>query len=308
MYIVRFQGGLGNQMFQAAFFRMLECMYPRQRILVDLTAYSDRRYHQGYELKKIFNMKLPEASSKEIRTLSHYVPIPRKWSVMAKLWRKLFSSNRKKKSEICEDTYSIQKCEEFYADLFPLKEDNLFFEGFWVWKFEKAYQVKTASIIEDWKSRVEKDFVFSKAVYEEKAEQIIQMQEAQSVSVHLRRGDYVGTGFDVCAQEYYEAARAYLEKRIRKPVYYVFSDDMEYAKMAFKNWGNINFVENNKNDEAWKDMFLMSQCRHHIIANSTFSFWGAYLGTMENTITIAPKEYYNGKKGFCLAKESWITL
>lgn len=308
MYIVRFQGGLGNQMFQAAFFRMLECMYPQRKILVDLTAYDAYCYHQGYELKKIFNMELPEASSKEIRALSHYFPIPPKWGGVAKLWRKLFSSNRKKKSEVCEDTYSIQKCETFYADLFPLKEDNLYFEGFWIWKFEKAYQVKTASIIEAWKSRVEQDFVFPRAVYEEKAEQIIQMQEAESVSVHLRRGDYVGTGFDVCAQEYYEAARAYLEKRIRKPVYYIFSDDMKYAKMAFKNWENINFVENNKNDEAWKDMFLMSQCRHHIIANSTFSFWGAYLGTMENTITIAPKEYYNGKKGFCLAKESWITI
>lgn len=307
MYVVRFQGGLGNQMFQASFFWMLELLYPQKEILADLTPFCRDLYHHGYELKKIFDIDFPEATRKELMQVTHYEPCIR--GRLLRGWRKLFSPKAPKDTEICEDTSSLKTCDMFYASLFPLKQERLYLNGFWVWRFNEAYQLSAPNIIHAWRQKIKKEFIFSDEVYLEYGPLIKHMQEHESVSVHLRRGDYVGTDFDVCTQSYYEAARSYIEEKLHRPTYYIFSDDLPYAKRFFQHWGAVEFVDGHYGTDAWKDMFLMSQCRHHIIANSTFSFWAAYLGDEYSTaIVIAPKEYYRNVKGFCLAKSDWITL
>ena len=307
MYIVRFQGGLGNQMFQASFFWMLELLYPQKKVLADLTPYRKKRYHQGYELKKIFNISLPEPSIEELMEVTCHESCMS--SMLLKVWRKLFFRRKETQRELCEDISSFEARDNFYADLFPLKQEKLYLNGFWVWRFNEAYQLDDPNIIHAWRQKIKKEFIFSDEVYLEYGPLIKHMQEHESVSVHLRRGDYVGTDFDVCTQSYYEAARSYIEEKRHRPTYYIFSDDLPYAKRFFQHWGAVEFVDGHYGTDAWKDMFLMSQCRHHIIANSTFSFWAAYLGDEQSTaIVIAPKEYYRNVKGFCLAKNDWITL
>lgn len=305
MYIVRFQGGLGNQMFQACFLWMLELLYPQKKVLADLTPYRRYAYHHGYEIKKIFNISLPEASSKELMVATCFESCF--GGSLLKVWRKVFSVRKKNHNELREDTSSSKVRDMFYADLFPLKEDNLYLNGVWVWGFNEAYQLDHPAIIHAWRKKIKQEFVFPGEVYLEQEALIKDMQKRESVSVHLRRGDYVGTNFDVCTQSYYEAARSYMEEKLDHPTYYVFSDDMSYAKECFQHWDTVEFIDGHYGDDAWKDMFLMSQCRHHIIANSTFSFWGAYLGKSDSLV-IAPKEYYRNEKGFCLAKKEWITL
>lgn len=306
MYIVRFQGGLGNQMFQASFLWMLELLYPKKESLADLTPYSRNLYHHGYELKRIFDIDLPEATRKDLMQVTHYEPCIR--GFWLSVWRRLFSSNTPKDTELYEDDSSPVRNDRFYTELFPLTQERLYLNGYWVWRFNEVYQIHDLNIIRAWREKIKKNFVFPDGINLAHRQRIEQMRRSASVSVHLRRGDYVGTNFDVCTQSYYEAARACIEEKIHHPTYYIFSDDLPYAKRAFQDWGAVEFVDGNCGTDAWNDMFLMSQCRHHIIANSTFSFWAAYLGEpRSDTMVIAPKEYYRHKKGFCLAQKDWIT-
>ena len=277
-----------------------------KKILADLTPYDRNTYHHGYELNKIFNISLPAASHEELAEVTRYEP---GIQGLLRVWRKLFLTRTPNDSELFEDTSSLSACDMFYEDLFPLKREKLYFNGFWIWKFNDAYQIKEPNIIHVWNQKIKQKFIFSDEVYLEYAPLIKHMQKCESVSVHLRRGDYVGTDFDVCTQGYYEAARSYIENKLYHPTYYIFSDDPSYAKGLFQHWGAVEFVDGHCGSDAWKDMFLMSQCRHHIIANSTFSFWSAYLGDEQNTtIVIVPKEYYRNVKGFCLTKNDWIRL
>lgn len=307
VFVVRFQGGLGNQMFQASFLWMLELLYPQKEILADLTPYSRELCHHGYELKRIFDIDFPEATRKELIQVTHYEPCVR--GFLLSVWRKLFSADIPKDTELCEDYSSPTANAKFYADLFPLKQEKLYLTGFWVWRFNEAYQINDPNIIHAWREKIKQSFIFPDEIHLALRQWIERMQRSASVSVHLRRGDYVGTNFDVCTQSYYEAARSCIEEKIHHPTYYVFSDDLSYAKRVFQDWGAVEFVDGNCGADAWKDMFLMSRCCHHIIANSTFSFWAAYLGEKRSdTMVIAPKEYYRNIKGFCLTQNDWVTL
>lgn len=95
----------------------------------------------------------------------------------------------------------------------------------------------------------------------------------------------------MCQLPYYRDAVRQLEERLpRTPHYYVFSDDIEWAT-AHLPLKNATFITWNKADESWQDMLLMSRCRHHVICNSTFSWWGAWLNPRRDKIVMAPARW-----------------
>jgi hypothetical protein len=140
---------------------------------------------------------------------------------------------------------------------------------------------------------------------------ISKMNDSQSVSIHIRRGDYVSNEYAksvhlVCDRNYYDLALEKIKSIDRDVKLFFFSDDPAWVKEEFGNL-DIEVIEGN-DDRPWVDMHLMSQCKHHIIANSSFSWWGAWLSEREGQ-TIAPKIWFtNGDEMNDLIPNYWIRL
>lgn len=140
-------------------------------------------------------------------------------------------------------------------------------------------------------------------------EQKIKM--SQSVSIHIRRGDYLSKEIitkmgNICTLNYYTRAITIIKEKIDSPYFFVFSDDINWAKSNFHE-KNMHFIDWNTGKDSYLDMYLMAQCKAHIIANSSFSFWGAYLSN-ENLITIYPAKWYNHQQSPNIAPDNWIPI
>ncbi len=121
-------------------------------------------------------------------------------------------------------------------------------------------------------------------------------RDCESVAIHVRRGDYV-TNLNalkvhgVCSPDYFETAITYMRERLENPRFFVFSNDMAWARENLELGDNAVFVTGNERDPEI-DIHLMAQCRHHIIANSSFSWWGAWLNPSENKMVVAPERWF----------------
>jgi hypothetical protein len=123
------------------------------------------------------------------------------------------------------------------------------------------------------------------------------MSETGSVSVHIRRGDYVSDPttssiHGVCSLDYYRKAVSYIRAKVETPVFFVFSDDMEWVKGNLEFDGcEVQYIEHN-GEKDFEDLRLMYSCKHNIIANSSFSWWGAWLNNNPDKIVIAPQNWF----------------
>lgn len=138
------------------------------------------------------------------------------------------------------------------------------------------------------------------------------IRESNSISVHIRRGDYLSKHEtiygNVCTIEYYSRAIEYVKSRIKGPQFIFFSDDINWVKNNFKDINYI-YVDWNKGADSYIDMLLMSECKHNIIANSTFSWWGAYLNSNKDKIVISPKKWFNTEiNKIDIIPASWIKI
>ena len=134
-----------------------------------------------------------------------------------------------------------------------------------------------------------------------------QMQNEESVTIHIRRGDFKDQNIQLLDLSYYKNAIKYIQNKVKNPHFYIFSDDIQWAKENFKTTFKTTFVDWNKKD--YEDLELMTYTKHHIIANSTFSWWGAFLKKDTSGIVIVPKTgFYN--EGFTdrIAMPKWISI
>jgi hypothetical protein len=136
-----------------------------------------------------------------------------------------------------------------------------------------------------------------------------------SISLHVRRGDYLQKPWGiydfshVATDEYYVKAIDFVKKQVGgEPVFYVFSDDPQWAPAQGIFPKGTVYVSGHTGKEAYLDMQLMSLCRHHIIANSSFSWWGAWLGQGEGRIILAPNRWYRHQERPDILPDSWITI
>ncbi|GAL83782.1 hypothetical protein MYP_1010 [Sporocytophaga myxococcoides] len=166
---------------------------------------------------------------------------------------------------------------------------------------------------------IREEFTLKEGLSEERIGLLKEISNSNSVSIHVRRGDYISNPeankvHGICSTNYYINACNYIIRNINAPKFYVFSDDIEYVKKSgiFGRLNDVFFVkalENEKRNDV-EEMFLMSSCAHNIIANSSFSWWGAWLNGNAEKIVIAPKVWFadstiNTKD---IIPERWIKL
>lgn len=136
-----------------------------------------------------------------------------------------------------------------------------------------------------------------------------------TVSIHIRRGDYVENTktqqrHGNCSLSYYNDAINHMSSKYGDLNLFFFSDDINWVKSEFKDVSHSKlFIDNNKNEDSWKDMHVMSMCKHNIIANSSFSWWSAWLNSNPNKCVIAPKYWFsNVESSNDLLPENWVRL
>ena len=331
MIIVRLQGGLGNQIAQYAFFLKLRSVH--NDVKIDKTSYyAAFKSHNGYELNKVFPVKKENfASIKEIEKLSIYSKIRLAYCV-SRFARALFvygfikkyalSSNITSSEEIAsavvetsENNRSLRKKivyfgkrslrnilfmdsksgfisethfrepDTFYEEY--LQHTSVYYEG--VWQHIDYY----SDIIDVLSSH----FTFKKKLRGKNKAllKLITAPEICSVSIHVRRGDYVNSPeFNNVSTGYYERAAHLIEDKLQTELaFVVFSDDIKWVKgnFGFLKGRKCHWVDWNKGKKSYIDMLLMSNCKHNIIANSTFSWWASLMNTNAEKIITVPKRW-----------------
>jgi hypothetical protein len=158
------------------------------------------------------------------------------------------------------------------------------------------------------------DFTFKSLPANRNAELAEQIGQVNAVSLHVRRGDYVNNPktnvvHGVCSLDYYRDAVRHVASRVENPYFFIFSDDMAWVKEHLKMDLPCQYVDHNCGAESYNDMRLMSLCRHHIIANSSFSWWGAWLNRNPDKIVVAPKKWFANDKNISdLFPAGWVIL
>lgn len=279
MIIVKLQGGLGNQMFQYALGRRL-ALKNNAELRLDVTHFEQYGVRR-YELH-VFNIFCSVASKRNI-----------------KFFRKF---NNSIISKIAGRHYKYVKEKNLYFDKTVLeKKGNIYLDGYW--QSEKYFKDIREIIVKDFAVRNEPD-TKNKSLLEK-------IKNSNSVGLHIRRGDYVSDEkinkfHGTCPLEYYYNAVKIVEK-IGDPEFFVFSDGPEWTKMNLKLQYPTFYSDNNPK-RGYEDLRLMSHCKHFIIANSSFSWWGAWLSDNLDKIVCAPKTWFAGQDEGDVVPESWIRV
>lgn len=292
MIIINIIGGLGNQMFQYAFGYALS--QSKKNVILKLDINSFEMYNlRDYELH-IFNINTLFASKEEVKKLKY-----KKENLFEKIKRK-----SRKKSLAFATTYYKEQYFNFDKNVFNA-ENNTYFEGYW--QSEKYFKKYRKELLRQF--TLKKEIHFQSQRYEQ------DIKATMSVSLHIRRGDYVTNAHTnsvhgTCSLEYYKSAVLKIEKEVENAQFFVFSDDLAWAKQNIDFIDNIVFVELDEIVPDREEMYLMSQCKHNIIANSSFSWWGAWLNQNQNKIVITPKHWFNDTSldTSDLIPKTWIRL
>lgn len=279
MITVKLRGGLANQMFQYALGRRLSILH-NTPLFLDLEHYKSEQTEEktirNYGLD-IFNLQASIANIKQINQSKGWYSNPVKRKVTTAL-NKILPYY---KQNIVKEQHAT-----FDKNIFKTRK-NIYLAGFW----------QSEQYFKDIEEIIRKNFQFKIPPSSCNIDYLNQIGSCNSVSVHIRRGDYVTSKHynnvhQILSPEYYQEAAAIIEEQITNPTYFVFSDDPQWAKENIKLNFKTEYISNNNGDKAYEDLRLMSNCKHHIIANSTFSWWGAWLNTSKNKIVIAPNKWY----------------
>lgn len=274
MKIVNILGGLGNQMFEYAMYLALKDAHPEEEIKVCTRSFRGYGLHNGLEIQRVFNVELPEASLLELSKLAYPFFNYKTYQVMFH-WLKQRKSMTKGLTSIAFSADEIRRT------------DSVFYDGYW--QNENNFKHIRPSILEKFSFPVIND--------ERNMELAKKLIEKNSVSIHIRRGDYLKEPiWCVCDQNYYARGINYVMAKENVDLFCIFSDDIQWCREHIKNIAGgveIAYVDWNKGRESFKDMQLMTYCKHNIIANSSFSWWGAWLGCREGKIVIAPSVWCN---------------
>lgn len=261
--IVQIQGGLGNQMFQYAFMRALSLKYNFKAMLDISYFYIDKFSDPAIAVRKFlldnYNIQLGIADINVIRQYGFHIPI----------------LNR---------VFETPNCAGKYLD-FLQKERNgsKYFIGYF----------QTEKYFKEYRDVILKDFELKIPLDAKNLQLLSQIKDTNSVSIHIRRGDYLKLQhiYQICSPEYYYEAINFISQRIENPHFYIFSDDMDWVKNNLKIAYPHTFVDINSENNCCFDLELMKNCKHNIIANSTFSWWGAWLNENSDKIVISPKQW-----------------
>ncbi len=294
MIIIRMTGGLGNQMFQYALYLKL-CSMGREVKFDDITEYELDNARPV--MLWAFGLTYPRADQEEINKITDGF-----LNLSHRIRRKLFG---RKSLE-----YEEKNCN---YDPQVLQRDPAYLTGYF--QSEKYFM--------DVEEQVRRAFTFSEGIWKGQDEEIRrkmqnflgQIQGCESVSVHVRRGDYLEKEEiygGICTVAYYKSAIEYMQRKRKESRFFLFSNDPEWVR----EWVNANYrgdnrfviIEGTQEETGYLDLFLMSRCKNHIIANSSFSWWGAWLDENPRKRVIAPAKWANNQEFVDIYWEGMIKI
>ena len=280
---VRLQGRLGNQLFQYSAARAV-AIKNNSELLLDTRDTTEFGGKWQYSLKH-FNINARIAKP-------HELPPHRSKKIRNKLWR-LYG---KKIKYIREQSHNILHNQEILS-----ANSNCYLEG----------DFQTEKYFSSIKHILLQELTFTSSPLKHNEIMLKQIVTENAISIHFRRGDYLtpfwSSYFAKCGNNYYDAAITHITKHVKKPIFYIFSDDPQWVKDNIQLEYPMIISENNQNELAHEDLRLMSACKHNIIANSTYSWWGAYINSNPNKIVIAPQSWYssNGADNPDIVPQRW---
>lgn len=282
MKVQFFNGGLANQAFQYIFARYYEISHPREIMYLDDSYFALNTVHNGYELEKVFGIKphmLSECFDRDV-------------------WDFILEEKKAGKSvpqTLCEngiEMYMISEvgeghnhfnpfsgkvfsipCNEYFPEILE-NQGDIYYHGYWI---NKNWFAKYRDVFLE-------EFRFPEIEDEVNQEYMRQIMNSQSVSLHIRRGDYVDLGWAYDTEYYYRLVHQFVEKYGTKWQAFVFSDDIAWCKenqeaLGLNIFENVVFIEGNVQGKNYIDMQLMSKCKGMILSNSAFCYLAALLNT-----------------------------
>jgi hypothetical protein len=272
MIVIRLKGGLGNQMFQYAFGRYLS-LKNNDILKLDISflekpahGYTQRKYELG-----VFNIDEKFARKEETPF------VVRNNCLISKFLLKFFKKNL--------HMTGVNYCPEESLPRILKTKGNLYLDGYWQnHYFPDAIRSR---LIKEFSLKNRKEFLKGK-----NRKVIKEIKSSSSVSVHIRRTDYISIknnrqAFSCCDKAYYQRAMKKIKEVIKRPKFFFFSDDTAWVKKSIEAKDAV-YIDWNKETPCY-DMVLMSNCQNHIIANSTFSWWGAWLNSKANKNVVVPR-------------------
>jgi len=256
MIVVRIIGGLGNQMFQYAAAKALS-LETKQKFVLDISGFSQYKLH-NYSLQH-FNIE------------ANFYKRPNRY--IKKLQTIFFKNTKYNEIDF-----------GFNPDVLKLKGDYIFLNGYFQ---SEKYFLK-------YEKEIREDFKIISPLKTQTQETINHIEKVNSVSIHIRRGDYLtNPRHNTETEQYYKKAVEIIESKISNPVFFVFSDDIDWVKANMSLNYETNFIDFNDALTNFEDLRLMSACKHNVITNSSFSWWGAWLNDNKDKVVIAPQKWFN---------------
>lgn len=289
MKIVKLLGGLGNQMFQYALACSIKAHQPDSEVLLDLHCFKGYHKHNGYEIDKIFHPRFKAARLIDIAKIAYPYCSYNAWRIGSRVLPT-------RRSMIIEDLK-----ETVDTSILSLDGD-FYYDGYW----------QSEEYFKDIRDSILKEFAFPP--FDERNQKCANnIMSTNSVSIHVRRGDFLNHPLykDICTLQYYEEAIKKVCSIAPIDHIVIFSNDIAWCKdhlTAFLQNKKTTYIDWNKGQQSFNDIHLMSLCKHNIVANSSFSWWGAWLNQNPNKIVISPHVWDNSGSASSPICNDWIRI
>ena len=292
MKIIKLKGGLGNQMFQYAFAKYVEKSCNEKTIL-DFTAYAELLNDEIRKPRLLkFNLSSSLADDEQIKQVTLLKHEGNSLSFQYKV--KVFLD------AVFNPKYYFEWKRGNFIPMLKIRECS-YFDGYW----------QSLDYIEPIKEQLVREFTPNYELSVKAKSQIIEMQTQNSVFVGIRKGDYTADEsarkhYGVITNSYYLKAMELIASKVKNPVFHIFSNDIEWCKknLYFKNY-KVVFRDKEMQTNDFEELMIMSSCKHAIISNSTFNWWGAYLIKNPNKEIVCPLRWFNDDTAINLIPADW---
>lgn len=292
MITLRLMGGLGNQMFQYAVIRSLMEEYKEQG-QISLKGITNKTHNVFFLNHLNINKDIKIIKKENLKSKITYL-IYGFYCVF--LVKKENGYEIMKKIQPFLNKLGIYCVPDGFIELNNSKRKNKNVVGYF----------QSVKYFDKYKDIIKKELKVKTKLLSKNKDLLKEIQNNNSVCVHIRRGDYIGSNHQVCDINYYLKALKIMNQKIKNAKYYIFSDDIDWVKENIDFGKNATFVSDNPN---YEDLRLMYSCKNFIISNSSFSWWAQYLSDNDKKITIAPSRWFQNKKQHSdIYQEDWILI
>lgn len=294
MKIVKIKGGLGNQLFQYSFLKSLQIKYGCENVKADLSFYNGIK-NDNVKVPRIEKLKviLNIASNKELSDacMFKHVGNPKTIKYKANIFlEKSFNKN-----------YYFENDRD-YRDLSKILNFK-YYDGYWQsWRYMEGIE-----------NTLRNEFVLKDKLSVETKKTIDLISNENSVFIGIRRGDYLANNrsrkrFGIFSNDYFNKAVEIIKEKVDNPILYVFSNDIKWVKENMKFNCETVYREDEDQTSDIEELFIMASCKHAIIVNSTFYWWGAWLINNKDKIVIAPDKWFADGSPIDIVPETWIKI